>query len=173
MLPVFNRLKKKYNVLWLDRSLMRPDPFHVSLGWLLPQGGRAFPQGKGRKKLRLASMKRGHRTLCLVDYGKSPVKPDADTIRYHPDQVTPTESLKKVLECHDAAFGESSSSLVKAALMGLRVHAADPNHILNQPDWASTLPYADWSEAEISRGEPWALLLPLLSQLQSQSLLQS
>jgi hypothetical protein len=79
----------------------------------------------------------------------------ADTVRYHPDQRRPTETLEQALARHDIAIGYSSTALVTAALEGLQIICKDKRHILNMDNWKELLPYADWYYARIESGEAW------------------
>lgn len=143
---------KKYHLnnetILLDRCYYRGDPDHASLGWMLPCGGRRFKEGTGRKPPVIKDRKTGNKSIFLADYQGE--IGEADTIRLHPAQAKPTESLLSALNRHDIAIGHKTTALVEAALVGLSVTSSDPQHILNQPNWLRLLPYADWAYGELN-----------------------
>jgi hypothetical protein len=131
---------------------MYSDPY-VSLGWLTEDGGRDFVPGTDHASVKPKPLKTGYRSIFLADYMGEIEK--ADTVRYHPDQRRPTETLEQALARHDIAIGYSSTALVTAALEGLQIICKDKRHILNMDNWKELLPYADWYYARIESGEAW------------------
>lgn len=93
-----------------------------------------------------------------------PVDEDANTIRRHPREVVPGETLEQALNRHDIAIGYRTTALVTAALMGLRIECRDDRSILARPDWVNLLPWADWHHSEIASGECWAHLAQQISE---------
>lgn len=143
---------KKYHLnhetILLDRCYYRGDPDHISLGWMLPCGGRRFTEGEGREPPQVKKRQPGDRTIFLADYQGD--IGGADTVRRHPAESKPTESLLSALNRHDIAIGYKTTALVDAALLGLSVVSYDTSHILNQPNWLRLLPYADWAYNELN-----------------------
>lgn len=125
----------------------------VSLGWMNNNGSRTFRCGTGREPPVCKTKSRNERTIFLGDY-RGPVG-QADTVRLHPAEETPSESLLEALRRHGTAIGYGTTALVTAALEGLKVVCFDPDHIVNQFDWINLLPYADWHYSEIQSGEFW------------------
>lgn len=113
-----------------------------------PDGSRTFYKGEGRGPPKVKPMKTGSRTLFLADW-RGPIE-QADTVRYHPAEHKAAETLQEAISRHDVAVGYGTTALVEAALEGLRIVCKDPRHILNQPDWISLIPYADWSYSELN-----------------------
>lgn len=137
-----------HETILLDRCYYRGDPNHVSLGWMLPCGGRRFKEGVGRKPPVIKERKTGNKSIFLADYQGE--IGEADTIRLHPAQAKPAESLYSALNRHGIAIGHKTTALVEAAILGLSVTSTDPQHILNQPNWLRLLPYADWAYDELN-----------------------
>jgi len=140
-------------VILLDRSYYRPDPEHVSLGWMRPDGGRDFRTGSGRDAPTIESQPEQGGSIFLADYG-GPIEP-ADTVRRHPAEESSTETLREALRRHRIAIGYQTTALVTAALAGLEIICRDPRNILWQANWLELLPYADWQWSEIESGEAW------------------
>ena len=140
----------------IDRCFYRGDPSNVAVNWLDSDGNKLYRSGAGREPPEVTSRPVGSRTIYLADYGCD-VEP-ADTVRRHPADEAPTESLFDALDRHDIAIGHSSTALVKAALMGLKTMVRDKNHILNQKNWLNLLPYSDWHKSEIESGKTWEFL---------------
>ena len=137
-----------HETILLDRCFYRGDPDHISLGWLLPCGGRRFTKGEGREPPEVQPLKTGNKQIFLADYQGKICQ--AHTIRLHPAESKPIESLYSALNRHDIATGHKTTALVDAALLGLSVTSFDPQHILNQPAWLGLLPYADWAYNELN-----------------------
>jgi hypothetical protein len=137
----------------LDRAYYRPDPEHVSLGWLREDGGRRFSAGSGRNPPAIEPDRSETGTIFLADYD-GPVE-KADTVRHHPANEPARENLRDALRRHRVAIGYQTSALVTAALMGLEIVCKDPRNILWEPDWLELLPYADWHWSEIESGDAW------------------
>ena len=148
-------------VLLLDRAYL---PDHqvktkwasedwVSLGWMRKDGGRTFraDHGGGRSAPQIKDRSAERGTIFLADYA-GPIE-QADTIRRHPSEETPTEGLREVLRRHRTAIGYQTSALVMAALEGLEVVCKDKRNIMSEPNWLELLPYADWHYSEFD--EAW------------------
>lgn len=114
-------------------------------------GGRDFAEGDGRPAPIPKPRKPGDKTIFLADYN-GPIEP-ADTVRPHPANEKPIESLEAALERHSVAIGYGSTALVTAALMGLQIVCKDKQSIMSNPNWLNLLPYADWHYLEIASGE--------------------
>lgn len=125
----------------------------VSLGWLRPDGGRSFHVGRGRARPEVRVKDEGSGSIFLADYG-GPIE-QADTVRRHPDEQSPRESLKDALRRHRIAIGYQTTALVTAALEGLTVFCKDSRSIMSEPNWLDLLSYADWHYSEIASGEAW------------------
>lgn len=130
---------------------------------MTPDGGRDFTAGAGRTPPPVKDPKGPGPSIFLADYN-GPIEP-ADTVRLHPAAQKYDESLSDALSRHNVAIGYTTTALVDAALEGLRIVCKDHRHILARPDWLDVLPWADWSENEISSGELWAHLQPSLDRL--------
>ena len=141
-------------VLEIDRCYYRGDPLHVSLGWLRKEGGRFFYKGEGRKAPEIKKTLLGTNSIYLCDFNSQP-KIKTDLVRYHPLNYHYVDSLEKTLKRCNKAYGENTTSLVTAALMGLDVVSFQKHHILNYENWLNLIPYVDNSRFEIEAGEPW------------------
>ena len=126
----------------------------VSLGWMREDGGRRFRTGTGRQAPRIEGRPAQGGTIFLADFG-GPIEP-ADTVRRHPADEKPQESLRDALRRHRKAIGYTTTALVAAALAGLEIVCKDRRNILCEPNWLELLPYADWHWSEIESGEAWA-----------------
>lgn len=140
-------------MILVDRCYYRGDPDHVSVGWMNARGGRDFFAGEGRPRPVPEPTRAGNRSIFLADF-HGPVEP-ADTVRRHPADELPAESLEMALQRHDVAIGYRTTALVAAALKGLRIDCRSDEHIVAQPDWLDLLPYADWHGREIETGACW------------------
>jgi hypothetical protein len=129
----------------------------VSLGWLRPDGGRAFKAGAGREAPRLEERPASGGTIFLADYGGQ--IEEADTVRRHPCDEQPAEPLRDALRRHRRAIGYQTTALVAAALAGLEIICRDARNILAESNWLELLPYADWHADEIASGEAWEHLI--------------
>lgn len=125
----------------------------VSLGWMREDGGRRFRVGEGRERPAIEDCSSGSGTIFLADYG-GPIE-RADTVRRHPVDEAPQESLRDALRRHRTAIGYETTALVTAALCGLEVVCRDRRNVLWEPNWRDVLPYADWHWSEIESGEAW------------------
>jgi hypothetical protein len=125
----------------------------VSLGWMRADGGRRFKVGSGREAPVIEERPAHGGTIFLADYG-GPIEKE-DTVRRHPAEETPTESLRDALCRHRRAIGYMSTALVQAALAGLEIVCRDARSILVEENWRELLPYADWHAGEIESGEAW------------------
>lgn len=146
------------NVILLDRCYYRGDPEHVSLGWMNAEGGRDFVSGgNSRPGPEPAPLKMGSRSIFLQDWhGPYDERIDkADKIRKHPAEEADKTPLETVLESYDIAIGYRTTSLVTAALMGLRVICRDRQNIVANSNYLELLPWADWSHDEIREGKAW------------------
>ena len=123
----------------------------VSLGWLRPDGGRRFRVGSGRTAPVVESRPETGGTIFLVDYGGQIEQ--ADTVRRHPADEAPTETLHAALRRHRTAIGYGTTALVSAALAGLEIVCKDARNIMSEQNWVELLPYADWHWTEIENGE--------------------
>ena len=124
-------------------------------------GGRDFLAGTGKRVPDVKPLKVGNRTIFLAEYGG--IIEQADTIRLHPMAEKPTETLLQALSRHDIAIGYTSTSLITAALEGLRVVCRDPDGFMSQDNWLELLPYVDWHYTEIESGKAWEHLCHSLS----------
>lgn len=140
-------------VILLDRAYYRGDPEHVSLGWMRADGGRHFRVGAGREAPAIEPRPTEGGTIFLADFG-GPIEA-ADTVRRHPAEEAPTESLRDALRRHRKAVGYRTTALVAAALAGLEIVCKDAANILWEPNWLELLPYADWHWSEIESGAVW------------------
>jgi len=125
----------------------------VSLGWLRADGGRDFRTGAGRSAPQIEDKPETGGSIFLADYG-GPIEP-ADTVRRHPAEEAPQETLREALRRHRLAIGYQTTALVTAALAGLDFICKDPRNILWEENWIELLPYADWHWSEIESGEAW------------------
>jgi len=130
----------------------------VSLGWMLPDGGRRFSKGEGRPAPERKPIKTEGGRIFLADYNGT-VLNDVDTVRLHPANRHYDEPLLDVLARHRHAIGYMTTALVTAALEGLTIDCRDRRNILAEPDWIQLLPYADWHGDEISAGDAWEHLV--------------
>lgn len=160
-------------VVLLDRAYWG-DPECVSLGWLLPDGGRHYAAGMPSDRwldsgqtlapLRPATGRR----IFLADYGAErhhhPALMDREQItcfRAHPSTERAARDLAAVLADYDVAYGFKTSALVTAGLHGLNIVALDPRAIAarwcvsHRERWCYDLAYANWSLAEIASGAAW------------------
>jgi hypothetical protein len=145
-------------VLFLDRAYYHEEKSGrwksmdwVSLGWLRPDGGRRFRAGSGRPLPVVESRPETGGTIFLADYGGQ-IEP-ADTVRRHPEDEAPRESLRSALRRHRTAIGYGTTALVSAALAGLEIVCKDARNIMSEQNWLGLLPYADWHWTEIENGE--------------------
>ena len=125
----------------------------VSLGWLREDGGRRFRAGAGRTPPLIEECRAQRGSIFLADYA-GPIE-RADTVRRHPADQSPRESLRDALKRHRVAIGYQTTALVRAALAGLDIVCKDARNILWESDWLELLPYADWHWSEIESGEAW------------------
>lgn len=151
------------NVILLDREYYHGEfTAHprsmdwVSVGWMRLDGGRSFVAGNGRETPSIQENS-GEGSIFLADYN-GPIE-QADTVRFHPAQEYPQESLESALERHKTAIGYTTSALVTAGLMGLEVRCLDKRNIMFEKNWLQLLPYAEWRYDEIETGETWAHLI--------------
>jgi hypothetical protein len=143
------------NTLLIDRAYW-DDPLAVSVHWL-KDGEKVRTQGNPyRDHPELLPMKDGNRTIYLCDYGDAPLN-GFDTVRRHPTNTKPTETLKSALNRHDIALGRRTTALVTAAFMGLAVRTDDPHSpvygLVDREQWAVDLAWHNWSKDEISSGD--------------------
>lgn len=129
----------------------------VSLGWMRADGGRLFTAGAGRASPAIEDRPTQGGTIFLADYG-GPIEP-ADTVRRHPADEQPRESLRDALRRHRTAIGYQTTALVMAALAGLEIICKDRRNILWESNWLALLPYADWHWSEIESGAAWEHLM--------------
>lgn len=125
----------------------------VSLGWMNSMGIQVHRAGTGRAPPERQPIKTEGGTIFFADYC-GPVE-EADTVRLHPANETPTETLEEAISRHRHAIGYTSTALVQAALAGLTFECRVPDYIMSRPDWLEVLPYADWRWDEIASGEAW------------------
>ena len=145
------------NVILIDRAYVDVKNHGVSIGWMDSDGGRYFTAGEGKPKIEIAEQRTGSRSIYLEDYEyKEPIRCDAT--RCHPARVMSDEGLMQCLDRYDIAAGYNSTSLVTAALMGLRIDCRGKQNILMQHNWLEALPYADWNQTTIENGDLWAHL---------------
>jgi len=123
----------------------------VSIGWLRSDGGRHFRTGSGRHVPDIESRPETGGTIFLADYGGQIER--ADTVRRHPAEEAPMETLRAALRRHRTAIGYSTTALVSAALAGLEIVCKDARNIMSEPNWVELLPYADWHWTEIESGK--------------------
>lgn len=144
--------------LYLDRAYWG-DPSCVSVHWL-KGGEKHFTSGHiGRDHPELQPLKRGKRTIYLCDYGER-AEGDYDTVRLHPAEAFPGETLPEALERHDRAIGGRTTALVDAAIAGLRVKTKSPHSPvygltqgLSRKQWIQDLAFHNWSKREIQSGD--------------------
>jgi hypothetical protein len=129
----------------------------VSLGWMREDGGRLFHVGIGRTQPEVEERPHEGGTIFLADFGGI-IEP-ADTVRRHPAEETPQETLRAALRRHRNAIGYQTTALVAAALAGLEIVCKDARNIVCEPNWLGLLPYADWHWTEIENGEAFEHLL--------------
>lgn len=152
--------------IYIDRAYWG-DPDAVSIHWL-SCGEKVFDWSRteSRNHPELAPLKQGGRTVVLCDFGRFFDLPQA-TIRQHPADMAPGESLSACLARHEIAVGGRSTALVDAAIAGLRVVTNDkhspvrPISFQAEPDrerWISALAWHNWTIDEIERGEPWRVM---------------
>lgn len=139
----------------LDRAYWG-DPLYVSVH-LVKNGKRVYTQNpEPRAHPPLMPMKQGNRTIYLCDYGEKPPT-HYDTIRRHPAEQRPVESLEAALLRHDRAVGQRSTALVTAAFMGLAVETTNTQSpaygITDRERWANNLAWHNWSKVEIENGD--------------------
>lgn len=114
-------------VLWLDRAFWG-DPECITLGWLLPDGGRRFARGDApRPKPELLPWKeRASTALILADHMQD-TKPleklaaehfDYVKVRRHPADEPRQDSLESAMMLSDVVIGCTSTALVKAVILG-------------------------------------------------------
>ena len=145
--------------LLLDRAFWG-DPDYISLGWMQPDGGRVFAVNcpDDRPKPDLMPMKKGTRTLLLLDYG-SVQTIEANEVRRHPSDAKPVEALREALSRNDIAVGGMTTALVDAAIHGLYTVALDPNSPIKgieyygREQWLNNLSYMNWNDTELRSGE--------------------
>jgi hypothetical protein len=123
----------------------------ISLGWMREDGGRIFELGSGRNPPTPKDRPSYGGTIFLADYG-GPIE-RADTIRYHPADKRPGNTLSEALRGHRTAIGYQTTALVTAALEGLEIVCKDKRNIMFEKNWLQLLPYADWHYSEIESGE--------------------
>lgn len=153
-------------VLLIDRCFWGHHREYISIGWMTTDGGRVYPSNMpgDRPKPILHEKKCGSRVIELVDYGRAP-RCEADTIRYHPADRPCHTPLCDALDNHDIAVGHSTSALVTALAMGLRVIATDNRHpvynyaSVGRDQVFNNLSYANWHGGEIATGTPFEYLL--------------
>jgi hypothetical protein len=150
--------------IWLDRAYYHEERSGrwrsmdwVSLGWLRVDGGRDFTAGTGRPAPAIEDRPAHGGTIFLADYG-GPLEP-ADTVRRHPADEPPRESLRAALRRHRTAVGYQTTALVAAALAGLAIVCKDARNLVAEPNWLTLLPYADWHWSEIAAGAAWDHLM--------------
>ena len=154
---------RKGPCLYLDRAYWG-DPKYVSVHWL-KGGEKHFTSGhSGRDHPELKPMKRGKRTIYLADYGER-ADGDYDTVRLHPAEAFPGETLAVALERHDRAIGGRTTALVDAAIQGLRVKTNSPHSPVwpltqgvSRKQWINDLAFHNWSKQEIQNGEAFYAL---------------
>jgi hypothetical protein len=157
------------------------DPDCVSIGWLLPDGGRyyaaAMPPDRWRASgQELRPLREGGESLLLGDYPedrrayrRQMALHGIRRFRPHPSAAAwpdcPAEiltgDLAAILTDYGTAYGYKSTALVLAALHGLNIVALDPRAITarwareHREAWCYDLAYAQWSLAEIAAGHAW------------------
>jgi len=151
------------NTLYIDRAYWG-DPYCVSVHWLKAGEKRFTASSVRRGHPPLRPMKTGSMTIYLCDYGDRGVD-HCDTVRRHPADIEPTETLEQALARHQRAIGGRSTALVDAAIMGLEIHTDDlhsPVYPLvrgvPREDWIVDLAVHNWSIDEIAAGEMWDVI---------------
>lgn len=140
--------------LMLDRAYWG-DPECVSLHWL-EDGEKVFLRDMPKRAHpRLKPLKAGDRSIYLCDYRERPDRV-YDTVRLHPAEEVPAESLEDALKAHQVAVGRRSTALVTAAIDGLRVEVLDQRSPAYMPGtrkkWINDLAWHNWSLDEIASG---------------------
>jgi len=123
----------------------------VSIGWLRSDGGRHLRVGSGRPVPFIESRPETGGTIFLSDYGGKIEQ--ADTVRRHPADEAPKETLRAALRRHRIAVGYRTTALVSAALAGLEIVCKDARNIMHELNWLELLPYTDWHWTEIENGK--------------------
>lgn len=152
-----------HRCLYIDRAYWG-DPDAVSVHWM-EHGEKEFDWSgnEGRPHPSLFPLKSGERTVVLCDYNKLFELPGA-TIRQHPSNHPPSETLSECFVRHEIAVGGRSTALVDAAIAGLRVISNDPYSPVKplsfaiDPDrehWIKSLSWHNWTFEEIKSGELW------------------
>lgn len=142
------------NTLMIDRAYWG-DPDCVAIHWL-QDGEKVFLRGMPKRDHpRLKPLKAGDRTIYLCDYKERPER-TYDTVRLHPAEEMPPESLEDALKAHQVAVGRRSTALVTAAIEGLRVETDDQHSpvygIVSRKKWINDLAWHNWSMDEIASG---------------------
>ena len=163
------------NVIFLDRAFYG-DPEYVSMGWMNPDGSRTFatgdtPRPKPEPKPWKKWMPGECRALVLPDYQQDATalielareRYNFVTLRRHPAELKPAETLAEQLEAHHVAIGHSSTALFDAVIAGLPVICTDPLNVVaevsqtntegvlrrpDRTDWLHRVSWMQWNHEE-------------------------
>lgn len=166
------------NTLYIDRGYYEW-PKYNSIHWVDSNTEKIWinnNQGHPRYHPNQQPKKNGRKAVVLLDHiavsnqrdrrkliDRARGEFDTVTIRYHPYEKEPDNSLEECLENHDVAFGHRTTALVEAALAGLEVRTKDiysPVYPLsinhqNLTEWIHDLSWHMWTLEEMKSGEVW------------------
>jgi len=165
--PWYALKEQKGQVFYSDRAYWG-DPDCVSLCWMY-NGVKIFDWSDKPKRVHpvLKPRKSGKRTVIMWDYGmdgqnEADLYPNS-TIRRHPEEVKPAETLEECLQRHDRAVGRHTTALVDAAIEGLHIECTASNGPLSgltdgREHWINCLAWHNWHIDEIESGKAWSHL---------------
>ena len=166
-------------VLMIDRAYWG-DPDSVSIGWLQPDGSRAFATGTYQRPhpKPLPWKEREQSALLLADYGQDISEAYAEAklrfhfvrVRKHPADDPSQVPLRTHLALCDVAIGWKSTALVEAALYGVPVVCLNDQGVTrpvaahsieadlyrgSRAEWLHNLSYRQFTIDEIADGTAW------------------
>lgn len=170
-----------HRTLLLDRGWWGDHTWDVSLSWMTPDGAHTISDGSpaDRPKPEMRPWKEAEeRSLVLLDYGFQGTgwaeHARNCSVRLHPANCTPPESLHNALDRHDYAVGYGTTALVAAAIAGLPVVCLDHRNPVmpvasqdlplvrpSRTQWLNNLSYHQYNGNEIADGTAWAFLKSL------------